>query len=232
MIDKVDKKIRKDVEENVLSQYDANDVGGHGREHIQTVIGRSFELIEAFDELKTLDPNMVYVIAAFHDIGYKTNPDEHEEESAKIFKATPWVKEFFTVEQIDVMADAIAEHRASLEYEPHSEYGKLVSSADREVSVENMLQRSILFQADKHKAENPTVGQVIDYSFKKLSSKYGKGGYAKMYYQDQKYIDYLNNMQEILEDKNKFVRAELNVMKQKLKMKKAESPDLLEEPYI
>ena len=39
-------------------------------------------------------------------------------------------------------------------------------------------------------------------------------------------------MQEILEDKNKFVRAELNVMKQKLKMKKAESPDSLDEPYV
>ena len=53
-----------------------------------------------------------------------------------------------------------------------------------------------------------------------------------MYYKDKKYLDYLRDMQEILEDKNKFIRAELGVMKQKLKMKKAESLDSLDEPYM
>lgn len=228
MLEKVDGRIRRFIEEEILTLYDKNDIGGHGRAHIQTVINRSFELMEQFDELKDLDPNMVYVIAAFHDIGYKTNPDDHEEESARMFKENARVKEFFTPEQIEIMTEAIAEHRASLEGDPHTVYGKLVSSADREISVENMLERSILFQADKHKAENPTVGQVIDYSFKKLSSKYGKGGYANMYYQDQKYIDYLRNMQELLEDKEKFVRAEFNLMNQKLKAKKVEQ---LDEPF-
>ncbi|MCI8546271.1 MAG: hypothetical protein HFJ44_03470 [Clostridia bacterium] len=71
-----------------------------------------------------------------------------------------------------------------------------------------MLERSILYQADKHSSENPSVQQVIEYSYKKLSSKYGKGGYAKMYYPDQKYIDYLDTMQELLENKEKFVEAE------------------------
>ena len=41
-----------------------------------------------------------------------------------------------------------------------------VSSADRETSVENMLKRSFLYQADKHADENPSVEQIIEYSFK------------------------------------------------------------------
>lgn len=121
------------------------------------------------------------------------------------------MKKFFNNEQIKIIAEAIVDHRASLEYEARSIYGKLVSSADREVSVENMLKRSVAYQADKHKDENPTLEQIIEYSFTKLSSKYGKGGYAKMYYPDRKYIDYLDTMQDLLENKEQFIKTEKEI---------------------
>lgn len=35
------------------------------------------------------------------------------------------------------MADAIVDHRASLEYETRSVYGRIVSSTDREISIDN-----------------------------------------------------------------------------------------------
>ncbi len=208
-------EISKDLEEyikqNVLPQYDTNHVGGHGKEHIETVIDRSFEIINEFH----LDVNkdMVYTIAAFHDIGYKENPDQHEEVSSEKFIQDKGMEKFFNEEQRNTIAEAIVDHRASLEYEPRSIYGKVVSSADRETSVENMLTRSIFYQADKHKAENPTIEQVIEYSYKKLSSKYGKGGYAKMYYPDAKYKNYLDKMQELLENKEKFIETEMDLVK-------------------
>ena len=68
-----------------------------------------------------------------------------------------------------------------------------------------------MYQADKHSAEKPSTAQVIEYSFKKLSSKYGKGGYAKMYYPDKKYTDYLDRMQELLEDEEKFIKEEMKI---------------------
>ena len=111
------------------------------------------------------------------------------------------------------MREAIIDHRASLEYEARSIYGKLVSSADREISVSNMLNRSFLYQKDKHASENSSVRQIIDYSYKKLSSKYGKGGYAKMYYPDQKYKDYLQEMQTLLDNKDLFVEREMKLAK-------------------
>ena len=180
-------------------------------DHIETVIKRSFEIVKEFN--LDVDKNMVYTIAAFHDIGYKENPDEHEEVSSEKFKQDKEIAKFFNNEQREVIAEAIVDHRASLEYEARSIYGKIVSSADRETSVNNMLTRSILYQADKHKAENPNIEQVIEYSYKKLSSKYGKGGYAKMYYPDKKYTDYLENMQELLENKEKFIKAEKDLAK-------------------
>lgn len=217
----VDIRLKKYIDKNILNRYDENNIGGHGREHINTVIKRSFELASEFG--LELNANMVYTIAAFHDLGYKSNAEEHERVSSEMFLEDKKIKKFFRKVDRQVIAEAIVDHRASLEYEARSVYGKLVSSADREVSVENMLERSVNFQAQKHKAENPTIGEVIDYSYKKLSSKYGKGGYAKMYYPDQKYKDYLSNMQEILEDKNKFIEAELKIMKEKLNMNIDES---------
>lgn len=203
---KINKELQKYIEENILTQYDKNNVGGHGRAHIDTVINRSFEIIEEFN--LDVDPDMIYTIASFHDIGYKIDPDRHEEVSSEMFMQDKNLKKYFNATQLTIMSEAIVDHRASLEYDARNIYGKVVSSADREIDVENMLRRSILYQADKHSAENPTEDQVIEYSFKKLSSKYGKGGYAKMYYPDKKYTDYLERMQNLFADKNNFIEAE------------------------
>ena len=194
------------VEEKVLPLYDTN-IGGHGRDHILTVIMRSFEIKKEF-KLKLKD-KLILIIAAYHDIGYKKDPDNHEQVSSEMFLADKEIQKFLETDEIKIVAEAIVDHRASLEYEARSEYGKLVSSADRETSVENMLKRSFLYQADKHADENPTIEQVIEYSFKKLTKKFGKDGYAKMYFPDKKYTEYLKEMQELLENKDKFIAREM-----------------------
>lgn len=207
-MEEINSDLKEYIEKNILTKYD---YGGHGKDHIEYVISRCFEIINEFN--LDVDKNMIYAVAAYHDVGYRIDPDRHEEVSSEIFKKDENMKKFFTDEQIDIMADAIVDHRASLEYEARNIYGKIVSSADREISVDNMLERSFLYQEEKHKAENPEVIDVINYSYKKLSSKYGKGGYAKMYYPDKKYKDYLNTMQDLLENKDKFVEAEMNLAK-------------------
>ncbi len=206
----INKKLKKYIENNIMNKYKDDNYGGHGWEHIQDVINRSFELMDKF-ALK-VDPNMVYTIAAYHDIGYRQDPDNHEKVSSEIFLQDEEMKKFFNDEERNIIAEAIVDHRASLEYEARSVYGKLVSSADRAIDVDDMLRRSIAFQTEKHKSENPTIEQIIEYSFKKLSSKYGNGGYAKMYFQDDKYKDYLAKMNKILSDKNEFIKAELELI--------------------
>lgn len=205
MMKNVNKKIIDYIEQNILTQYDTN-IGGHGLEHINQVIERSFEIIKEFN--LDVNLNIAYIVAAYHDLGYKKDPDNHEEVSAKMFIDDKIIQDYFNEEDRKIIYEAIIDHRASLEYEARSIYGKIVSSADREISVENMLKRSYLFQKDKHKDENPTQDEIIAYSYKKLSSKYGKGGYAKMYYPDKKYLDFINEMQELLENKEKFISRE------------------------
>ena len=206
----LNKELQNYIEKNILPQYDNNNVGGHGRAHIDTVINRCYEIISEHD--LDVDINMVYTVAAFHDIGYRVDPDKHEEVSSKMFLEDKTLRQYFSPSELLMMAEAIVDHRASLEYEARNIYGKIVSSADREIDVENMLRRSILYQADKHKDENPTTLDIIEYSYKKLSSKYGKGGYAKMYYPDKKYKDYLSKMQQLFEDKNIFIQAEIDLI--------------------
>ena len=206
----INKKLKKYIDNKIMIKYKDNNYGGHGWEHIQDVIKRSFELIEKFN--LEVNPDLVYTIAAYHDIGYRQDPDNHEQVSSEIFMQDETMKEFFNDEERTIIAEAIVDHRASLEYEARSIYGKIVSSADRAIDVDIMLKRSIAFQAEKHKSENPTIEQVIEYSFKKLSSKYGNGGYAKMYFPDDKYKDYLEKMNKLFTDKNEFIKAELDLI--------------------
>lgn len=198
------------IEEKIFPQYDTN-IGGHEIEHVKNVINRSFELNELFH--LNLNPNMVYVIAAFHDMGYKVDPENHEQVSADMFYQDEVMKYFFSDEDRQIIYEAIIDHRASLEYEARSVYGKLVSSADRAIDIDIALWGIILFQRDKHKDENLSDLDIIEYAYKKLASKYGKGGYAKMYFPDQKYQDFLNSMQKLVADKEKFIEKELSLIR-------------------
>ena len=206
----LNENIVKYIEEKIFSQYDTN-IGGHGIEHVKNVINRSFELNELFH--LNLNPNMVYVIAAFHDMGYKVDPENHEQVSADMFYQDEVMKYFFSDEDRQIIYEAIIDHRASLEYEARSVYGKLVSSADRAIDIDIALWGIILFQRDKHKDENLSDLDIIEYAYKKLASKYGKGGYAKMYFPDQKYQDFLNSMQKLVADKEKFIENELSLIR-------------------
>ena len=206
----VNENIVKYIEEKIFPQYDTN-IGGHGIEHVKNVINRSFELNELFH--LNLNPNMVYVIAAFHDMGYKVDPENHEQVSADMFYQDEVMKYFFSDEDRQIIYEAIIDHRASLEYEARSVYGKLVSSADRAIDIDIALWGIILFQRNKHKDENLSDLDIIEYAYKKLASKYGKGGYAKMYFPDQKYQDFLNSMQKLVADKEKFIEKELSLIR-------------------
>ena len=206
----LNENIVKYIEEKIFPQHDTN-IGGHGIEHIKNVINRSFELNELFH--LNLNPNMVYVIAAFHDMGYKVDPENHEQVSADMFYQDEVMKYFFSDEDRQIIYEAIIDHRASLEYEARSVYGKLVSSADRAIDIDIALWGIILFQRNKHKDENLSDLDIIEYAYKKLASKYGKGGYAKMYFPDQKYQDFLNSMQKLVADKEKFIEKELSLIR-------------------
>ena len=136
----VSKELINYIKENILPEYDKNDKG-HGILHILEVIRRSFELKESLN-LDYLDDNMIFAIASCHDNGKYIDHKTHEKIAAERFCANDDFKKFFNDEQRKVIKEAIEDHRSSFEDTPWSDYGKLISSADRNTLVDIVLKRT------------------------------------------------------------------------------------------
>ena len=183
----INKKLKEYIEENIFPNYEENDLG-HNLSHINYVIDRSLKFAST---IKDINLDMVYTIAAYHDIGHSVDPKNHEKVSSEILKQDRNLKEYFTLDQIKIMSEAIYDHRASLEYEPRSIYGKIVSSADRNTLIEVPLKRTYKYRIKNYK--NSSLKQIMDGSYEHLLSKFGKEGYAKekMYFEDIEYKQFL-----------------------------------------
>ena len=122
----VNPELKRYIEENVFPEYEKNDEG-HGIEHIWSVVRRSLKFAK---QVSDINEEMVYVIASYHDIGVSIDRKHHEKVSADILRRDDKLKEFFDEEKIEIMAGAVEDHCASVEGEPRSIYGKIVSSAE------------------------------------------------------------------------------------------------------
>lgn len=208
----INKEIAKYIEKFILPQYKSNDKG-HGINHIMYVIERSFKFA---DTVKDINLDMVYVIAAYHDIGHKIDVKNHEVVSAQLLLNDEKLKEFFTDEQMKLMSEAIEDHRASLTTEPRSIYGKIVSSADRNVNLDEILMRTYEYRI-KHSSDL-SIEEIIDESYNHIMDKFGKNGYAtnKMYFEDPDYETFLKELEVFLSDRKEFFKryCEVNNIQQ------------------
>jgi uncharacterized protein len=198
----VSKHIIKYIETEILPQY--NNIGGHTDKHIRQVIERSLNF---FKQASDLNIDMVYIIAAYHDLGRLIDNETHNLESAKLLRKDKFIKEHFTDEEINIMAEAVEDHRASLGREPRSIYGKLVSSADRNASLEETLSRS--FDYTSHINPDMTEDEIIETARKHLRKKYSPDGYAAktMYFEDPNFTLFLNRTEEITRDPETFAKT-------------------------
>lgn len=186
------------IRENVLPVYEKNDEG-HRLDHIFYVIRRSLLFMEQFEGANA---DMVFTIAAYHDIAHHVDKDRHEVLSAKAFEDDPDIKRFFTQEQLQVMKDAIEDHRASLEYPPRNDYGKIVSSADRSTDLPAFFRRTHAYSL-KH-FPGYSKEQNMQRCYDHMKDKYGNGGYAKSYVIDADYDIFLQTIRRLLDDKTAF----------------------------
>ena len=186
------------IQNNILPEYSKND-SGHGIEHINYVIDRCFRFAEQFDNI---DLDILYTIAAFHDIAHHIDKKNHEILSAKIFYDNDDLKQFFTEEQRIIIKEGIEDHRASSDKVPRSDYGKIISSADRSTDVNEFLRRTHAYTL-KHTPE-ATLEQMLIRAYNHTSDKYGDNGYAKHYVVDDEYNEFRNEISNLLSDKNLF----------------------------
>lgn len=210
----INKELQKHIEEDVFPEYSKNE-SGHSIEHIKYVIDRSFELIEE----NNLDVNkdMVYVIASYHDIGHHIDAERHEIVSAEIMSKDEKLKDFFNEEELKTIKEAIEDHRASAKKDPRTIYGKIVSSADRNNTVDDCLLRTYTY--GKRLNPEATDEELYIRAYDVLQRKFGENGYAKFYFKDSKYESFLNDIRNLLKDKNNYIKTQREYI-EKLKKEK------------
>lgn len=200
----INEDLKKYIEENIFPEYSKNEPA-HNIEHIKYVISRSFKFA---DTVPNINYNMVYTIAAYHDIGHHIDSKRHEMISGEIMSKDENLKKFFSKEELNVIKEAIEDHRASSDHEPRSIYGKIVSTADRNNTVESCLRRSYTY--GKKLEPNFTDEELFERAYKHLNMKFGENGYAKFFFKDEEYENFLKDIRELLSDKKRFIETQKN----------------------
>jgi uncharacterized protein len=179
------------IETKILPQYAAFDAA-HNMEHVTRVIRHSLELVK----ITGADINMVYAIAAYHDLGMSGPRAVHHLTGGKILATDARLKKWFTAEQLKVMREAVEDHRASASHSPRSIYGKIVAEADRDLDSDIVIRRTIQFGL----ANYPELDYEGQYRrFKEhMDNKYSKEGYIKLWIPNSPNATRLNDLRNLI----------------------------------
>ena len=189
----INKELQEYVEQHIIPRYDGFDKA-HQRDHVLMVIHQSLELAEKLG----VDADMAYAIAAYHDTGLCEGREHHHEVSARIIRADQTLRQWFTEEQINIMADAAEDHRASSGHEPRTIYGRIVAEADRFIEADTIIRRTIQYGIDHY----PELDREGHYRrmLSHLCEKYGRNGYLHLWFEDSPNAQRLRQLQDIIDD--------------------------------
>ncbi len=197
------------IQAHILPLYKGFD-SAHQMEHVQEVIRGSLELAAHYD----VDVNMVYTIAAYHDTGLCEGRENHHISSGRILREDTVLRSFmlpdnsagttertmplFTPEQIETMAQAVEDHRASSSYEPRSIYGKIVAEADRLIDGPTIVRRTIQYGLTHY----PQLNKEGHYQrfLEHMAEKYAEGGYLRLWIPESPNATRLAVFQQTLKD--------------------------------
>lgn len=202
----LNQKLKSYIENKVFPMYEKNDLG-HGLIHIEYVINRSLKFAK---KLSGINIDIVYTIAAFHDIGHFIDKENHEIISAEIFYKNDDMKDFFTIEERIIIKEAIEDHRASLGHEPRSIYGKIVSSADRETDVNAIIKKTHNYSL-KH-FSNMSLDEMINRAYEVLKERIDNEKRYPIYVKDIDYENFIDTMKEYLQQKKIFREKYIEVV--------------------
>ena len=162
------------IESAILPRYKGFDPA-HRTDHALQVIAESLKLAKHY----VVDKRMVYTIAACHDIGLCEGREHHHLVSGRLVREDKNLRKWFTEEEIEVMAQAVEDHRASLDHPPRSIYGRIVAEADRLIEPMTVLLRTVQYGLSHY----PELSKEQHYQryCEHLQEKYAEGGYLKLW---------------------------------------------------
>lgn len=183
------------IETQILPQYQQFD-RAHNMEHVTRVIRSSLQLAQQTGA----DVDMVYAIAAYHDLGLTGPRAIHHLTSGKILMADARLKRWFSPEQLRLMKEAVEDHRASASRAPRSIFGKIVAEADRDLKPNNVIRRTIQFGlANYAQFDREGHWQRL---LQHLEEKYSTRGYIHLWISGSQNERWLNELRELIEHPN------------------------------
>ena len=208
------------IYEVIVPQYAGFDAA-HKEDHALTVIDQAMKLLDEMQEWVKgqaeadpqwkvdVDREVLKMAAACHDLGLVNGRDRHHLDSGEIIRNDAVLRQWFSEEEIETIAQAAEDHRASGTSEPRSIYGKIVAEADRVIEGETIIRRTIQF-GFKHYPDLGREGHMqraVDH----LKEKYGRGGYLKLWIPWSDNAARLNALQDVIAD-DEAIRLEVERM--------------------
>lgn len=196
----------------IVPKYSSFDTA-HKEDHALTVISQAMNLLERMPEdvrnVQEINEEMLLTAAACHDLGLVNGRERHHLDSGTIIRSDERLREWFTQEQIETIAQAAEDHRASGKSEPRSLYGMLVAEADRVIDGETIIRRTIQFGFNNYPGldREGHIRRAIDH----LREKYGRGGYLKLWIPWSDNAARLSALQDIITDDSAVYRETVRI---------------------
>lgn len=208
--------LHKYVFEEIVPEYAGFDPA-HREDHALTVIGQAMLLSERMPQWlsampaeetalwnEPVDREILFTAAACHDLGLVNGRERHHLDSGTIIRNDSRLSEWFSPQQIEVIAQAAEDHRASGKAAPRSIYGMIVAEADRVIDGETIIRRTIQFgfthypDLDRETHITRAIGH--------LREKYGRGGYLKLWIPWSDNAARLDDLQKTIADDSAIYR--------------------------
>jgi uncharacterized protein len=202
-------EIDKYIYEVIVPQYAGFDAA-HKEDHVLTVIDQAMKLLDRMPQWVEgqddpdvqwqvpVDREVLKMAAACHDLGLVNGRDRHHLDSGQIIRGARELMRWFSAEEVEIIAQAAEDHRASGKGAPRSIYGMLVAESDRVIDADTIIRRTIQF-GFKHYPDLGREGHMqraVDH----LIEKYGRGGYLRLWIPLSDNAARLNALQDTIAD--------------------------------
>lgn len=209
MMDMIDKEFERYIYQEIVPRYADFDLA-HREDHAKTVISEAMNLaaglsawVESQDSVddvwnEPLNLSILLAAAAYHDLGMINGRELHHIHSGEIVRKDENLRRWFTETEIEIIAQAAEDHRASSTSDPRSIYGMMVAEADRIIDGETIIRRTIQFGFKHYPgfAREDHILRAVDH----LREKYGRGGYLKLWIPWSENSRRLSDLQDIIAD--------------------------------
>ena len=181
---------REYIYKELVPKYSAFDAA-HKEDHALTVIDQALKLMEGRNSwlesqqnpaeiwLAEINQDILLAAAACHDLGLVNGREKHHLDSGEIIRNDVRLNEWFSDAEIEMIAQAAEDHRASGTSAPRSIYGMIVAEADRVIEGETIIRRTIQFGFKHYPGldRQAHIARAVEH----LNEKYGRGGYLKLW---------------------------------------------------